>query len=590
MNDQSLLLLPQPRLITLTSGTHRLTDQALVLIDAMIPKSLHFSASQLIQAVHQRLAFNWEITASPSVPVDLIEVKLQMTPEKKIHDQGYELDIHPKEVLLKASDEPGIFYGVCTLVQLIDRYGSDIPCMHISDWPDFQARGVMLDISRDKVPMMQTILHLVDQLASWKINQLQLYTEHTFAYRQYPDVWARATPFTGQEIMELDAYCRQRYIELVPNQNSFGHFARWLLHDNYSHLAEVQGEFITPWGPMKGPYSLCPTDPASLELIFNLYDELLPHFTSRMINVGCDETFDIGQGRSKDACAAQGEARVYLDFLLSVYNELKSRGYTMQFWGDIVQLHPELIPELPRDVIALEWGYEANHPFDQHCARLNEAGIPFYVCPGTSSWCSLAGRSDNALFNLQNAAQSGLKYGATGYLITDWGDYGHWQPLPVSYLGFVAGAAYSWVYETNHSLDIPEALSQYGFKDRTGVMGCFAYELGNIYQACGYTPENASALFQVLQRPFNVIENQPKLKGATASFEPVMAKIDQVMQQLPNEKMEGSDRDIIVQEFNLVARLLRHACQRGMLLSETDEQKIYSLRNDLNYDLDGLEC
>lgn len=49
----------------------------------------------------------------------------------------------------------------------------------------------------------------------------------------------------------------------------------------------------------------------------------------------------------------------------------------MQFWGDIVQHHPELIPEIPKDVIVLEWGYESDHPFAYRCKKIKETGIPF---------------------------------------------------------------------------------------------------------------------------------------------------------------------------------------------------------------------
>lgn len=83
----------------------------------------------------------------------------------------------------------------------------------------------------------------------------------------------------------------------------------------------------------------------------------------------------------------------------------------MMFWGDIILQQPDLISRLPKDSIALEWGYEADHPFDADGAKFTEAGVPFYVCPGTSSWNSLVGRTDNALGNLLNAAENGLKQG-----------------------------------------------------------------------------------------------------------------------------------------------------------------------------------
>jgi len=120
-------------------------------------------------------------------------------------------------------------------------------CIDINDWPDFPNRGVLLDISRDKVPTMKTLYELVDLLSEWKINQFQLYTEHTFAYRNHGVVWDKAGPMTGEEILALDMYCRERFVELVPNQNSFAHMERWLKHKEYLHLAERED-------------SPCPTD------------------------------------------------------------------------------------------------------------------------------------------------------------------------------------------------------------------------------------------------------------------------------------------------------------------------------------------
>ena len=99
---------------------------------------------------------------------------------------------------------------------------------------------------------------------------------------------------------------------------------------------------------------LAVTEPGSLKLVQELYDELLPNFSSRQVNIGGDETYDLGQGKSKALVEEKGVGRVYLDFLMSLYREIKARGRTMQFWGDIIVKYPELVAELPRDAIALE--------------------------------------------------------------------------------------------------------------------------------------------------------------------------------------------------------------------------------------------
>jgi hexosaminidase len=183
------------------------------------------------------------------------------------------------------ADEAGLFYGVQTLRQIVAQTGDHpLPCLEIEDWPDFPVRGVMLDISRDKVYRMETLLMLVDELSSWKINQLQLYTEHTFAYAGHEMVWGDASPIIPEEILILDRYCQERFIELVPNQNSLGHLSRWLKHPQYQHLAETTEPVATPWGGLQiEPYSLSPVLPESLAFISSLYDQLLPNFSSKMI-------------------------------------------------------------------------------------------------------------------------------------------------------------------------------------------------------------------------------------------------------------------------------------------------------------------
>lgn len=556
-------LLPAPKDLHLSGGAYRLLPGKLILLNGPRPAEVRRAARRVQVALPQSLGDTWEVSASPAVPPDQVGLTLCLNPQRAFFEQGYELEIGSTGIRAEAGELPGLFYAACTLAQLLELYGENLPCLRIADWPDFAARGVMMDISRDKVPAMHTLYDLIDLLAGWKINQIQLYTEHTFAYRRHPQAWAQASPLTGQEIMDLDAYCQERFIELVPNQNSFGHLHRWLEQPAYAGLAEVLDGFDAPWGRIEGSFSLCPTDPSSLEFISGLYDELLPHFSSQMVNVGCDETFDLGQGRSKEACQQRGPGSVYLEFLTEIYRNLKARGRTMQFWGDIVTQHPELIPYLPRDLVALEWGYEWDHPFAENTARYAAAGIPFYVCPGTSSWCSLAGRTANALANLLSAAENGLKNGAAGYLITDWGDNGHWQFLPASWLGFAAGAAYAWALSANRDMDLPAALDRFAFRDRAGVMGRLAYDLGNVYNSLEIDWVHSSALFWILQRSLEEAGRHTKIERIP--FEKVLAVIEQASSGLDEARMNRPDGDLVRDEYALTVRLMRHACRRGMM-------------------------
>lgn len=566
-------LLPAPRHLVQTSGTLHLPDSCDIALVAPRVGDLLFSAERLKTA----LAIHTGVEAFLSGGDFTAPIKLVVDPSYG-HAQGYRLTIDDERVVVAGNDLAGVFYGVCTLIQIVQLHRRELPHLTIDDHPDLLHRGVMLDISRDKVPKMSTLYHIVDLLAGMKVNQFQLYTEHTFAYRKHKQVWEAASPMTAGEILALDAYCRQRHIELVPNQNSFGHMQRWLKHDDYAHLGETEDPFDVAQGFSLPPFSLSPAVPGSITLLSGLYDELLPNFSSQQFNVGCDETFDLGKGRTRAWVDAKGKGLVYLDFLLQIYGLVSERGRTMQFWGDIISDHPELVPAVPKDTVALAWGYEADHDFAGKTALFAESGVPFYVCPGVSSWNSIGGRTANMRGNIKNAVVNGLKNGAIGLLNTDWGDRGHWQPLPVSYAGYAYGASMSWCAATNTDLDLANVLDAFVFQDAAGVMGKLALELGDIYRMPGFNTPNGSILFWSLQRPLDDFKQTFFYSGAddaekalldnpTQLIDTMQATVDAIntiIIQVENAKMYRADSELVQQEFDLTARMLKHGARHLM--------------------------
>jgi hypothetical protein len=269
-------------------------------------------------------------------------------------------------------------------------------------------------------------------------------------------------------------------------------------------------------------------------------------------------------GRSKAACEARGTERVYLDFLKEIHETVGRRGFTMQFWGDIIIKRPELIPELPKDAIAMEWGYEHDHPFAENVAKFAAAGLRFYVCPGTSSWNTIAGRTENALLNIASAVKHGAQHGALGVLNTDWGDNGHLQPLCASYIGFLAGAAMSWKAEDAQApleLPVAEWLDSYVFSDADKLLGVITRDLGNAYRELGCRPHNASALFYFIAgRPGQPIQ----LPGTEARhFDAGLAYLARIDAELARVAPANDESRRTQAELAWASDLLKAACRIG---------------------------
>ncbi|MEE2664321.1 MAG: glycoside hydrolase family 20 zincin-like fold domain-containing protein [Myxococcota bacterium] len=515
--------------------------------------------------------------------------------------QGYVLRAGPQGTSIRYADEVGLRYARATLAQLA-RSPAPVPALEIRDWPDFAVRGYMLDISRDRVPTRETLERIVDVLDVLRINHLELYTEHTFAFRDHETVWRDATPMTPEDLRWLDGLCGERGIELSANQNTFGHMGRWLRHPAYARRAEAPGGWRSPLGQTLEPGVLAPT-PDNAEFALSLVREMMQNVTSRRVNIGCDETFELGRGQSRAEVEQRGRARVYLDHLKRLLAGLHEDGCEVLFWGDILREHPELVAELPSEqTVALAWWYEApvadpqlpesvrelvaefgiseraQLGFAGHVPAFVEAGLPFWVCPGTSTWNTLLGRWPNARANLLDAAEVGRAQRAGGYLITDWGDNGHMQPPSVSWLPLAYGASVSWCVEANRELDVAAALDLHVFEDAAGELGAALLSLGEAYLDTGKTAFNASPLFTA-----TVTDG---LLGAfgepdSAALRRTLDRLEAAGEAVGRARPGCSDGAVVGRELAQAIRLARHGAYR--LLRETGAKRPSDpeLRRDL---------
>ena len=427
------------------------------------------------------------------------QAALRIYRDKKIKIQeAYRLIINQRGISVYAGSDAGAYYAIQTLGELLKIYGPVLPLCRIDDSPDFKRRGVYYDCSRGKVPSLETLKELVKRLAGWKINELQLYIENVFTFKQHPEIGKGYSPFTPQEILSLQDYCRMHHIRLVGSLASFGHLEKILVLPQYRHLGELPGFCDFPGGA-----TLCPLDPGSIKLVTELYDEFLPLFDADDFNVCCDETWELGRGRSKSRADRIGTRRIYLDFLLKIYHLCEHHGKRMNIWADILLKYPELLGELPKDIVLLNWEYEQDGPNISKTRQIAESGLAFMVCPGTSSWQTHGSRMPNSMANVTNFVEMGRKFHAEGLLNTDWGDNGHRNFLGASLHGFAHAAAHAWNGKAVDNNKFTSNFCFHVFGQKDNIMAKSLKMLGSNYLTCGCVVKNKSLLYEALVEPVN---------------------------------------------------------------------------------------
>lgn len=290
--------------------------------------------------------------------------------------QAYRLDITPDGVVVTCVANEGWGYALKTLDQLKKLYPAGIPCMTITDWPAYEYRGWLDDISRGPIPNRQFRRQTRSFSERYKLNFGNYYTEHTLYNEQYPDI-------SGNSGLSSFEYSDDPF--MMANLQCFAHFEKTLRIPYYQSI-------------MDGPTNVNPAREETYTFLRNQIENAVDAYhSSRFFNINCDETEGLGSGRAKQYVEQIGADEVYVQHINRVYNivqqayrEAHNDGRRMEvlMWGDIVAKNPAMLRQLPKDMQYIVWSYGASDSYAnmiEPFARLHrEQGNAFWVAPSVS--------------------------------------------------------------------------------------------------------------------------------------------------------------------------------------------------------------
>ncbi|MBZ5553140.1 MAG: family 20 glycosylhydrolase [Acidobacteriia bacterium] len=445
-----LRVIPHPREVQLANKDFIPDKATRIEISDLKDADDRFAAEQLAEEVQQASGFKPVIGSFkgksrnvialiranvPNRPFHRLLQERRLDLDEKFDPEGYALDVDGSGVVAAANTAEGIFYAVQTLKQMIVRgeeRGAHVQGAHIRDWPAMRYRGVHDDISRGPVPTLEFMKRQVRTAAEFKLNMWSVYLEYPFQYQSEPLIGPREGSLTAAEVKDLVEYARRYHVDVVPEQQAFGHLHHVLKWEKYSGIAEL------PYGNV-----LTPTNPKTYEFIQRLYAELVPLFPSKFFHIGADETFELGEGQTKALKEKEGLGKVYFDHIVKVRELMNPYHKRLMFWGDIALHYPELLKELPKDMVVMTWNYNPRDDFESLIKPFRDTGLDVMVCPGVNNWNRIFPNNNMALKNIRNFVRDGQRLGAIGMFNTTWDDDGE-ALFKMTWYGLVFGAAAAW--------------------------------------------------------------------------------------------------------------------------------------------------
>ena len=375
--SDDLSIIPQPQSMVLGKGYFQFTQETVFVIDpALMPARLPFF-EQFERASGFKFAVQKVALSGNSVVIDT---------DKSLPKEGYTLTVTPQQINIKAADYNGALYALQTLRQLLPNEVEStelvkrdwlVPSVTISDAPQYQWRGLMLDVSRHFFPK-EYILKTLDRMAMLKLNTFHFHLVDNEGWRieikKYPKLtevgawrvdqedklWDERTPnpanafanpatapkkyggfYTQEDIKEIVAYATARGITVIPEIEMPAHAMSAIAA--YPELSCHKRPIGVPSGavwPITDIY--CAGQEETFDFIEEVLTEVLALFPSQYIHVGGDEATHTEWERCPKCQLRMKEHQLknvhqlQSYFIRRIDDFLTSKGRTLVGWDEIM--------------------------------------------------------------------------------------------------------------------------------------------------------------------------------------------------------------------------------------------------------------
>jgi hypothetical protein len=444
LSKLGLHVIPYPQQVTVAAGALVLPPSTTITMDANATGADKFAANRLMTALKAK----WHISSTISNNNNgTIRLTRKKSP-RGMAEEGYTISVENNQVVIQARDEAGLYYGVETLLQLLQhtQEGVSIRKMKINDWPETKIRAIHYDTKHHQ-DKREYVEELIRTLAGYKVNMLIWEWEDKFAYPSHPEIGAPGA-FTAKEIKELATYAQQYHMQLVPLVQGLGHSSFILKWPQFAHLREIPAS----------NFEFCPFKEGTYDLLMDLWKDALAATGSKYIHIGSDETFELGECPvCHKVMEEKGSSWLYHRFVDSAAAKLLKLGYKPMVWERPMQWQrnakTNAAVKPPKGLILTE-EYDYESADLKYARQARAAGYPVFAYdpnPGIEPlFLPYFFKKRDGKEIVEGALEDSYKFLTSnlskkvydGVIKTSWDDSG--VPTQGWMLSFVTTAAYSW--------------------------------------------------------------------------------------------------------------------------------------------------